>query len=323
MCKLPKVSVVMPAFNHANYIEMGIKSVLGQSYANIQLIVVDDGSTDNTWEIIERLNKDGSFVSIRKKNGGVCSALNRGICEADGDFIAVIASDDRFLENKIARQVDFFLDQPENVGLVHSGAYLDYQNNEGLVDITGSYPPAIGSCLDEILTQKFRIVAPTIIFRKSVYDKVGGFDEELEAEDVDFFMRVAQAGYHFAYINEPLVIKTVTDNSAGSNFEKLIKVHENILEKHKENITAEQYASIKMAMYDHLIILSASSGNYMLAYKTAFSLTQERRSLRPLIGFSFWSTRALIVRVLPRSCRHKLRLLRSWLIQRKKWAFVR
>lgn len=313
MSECPKVSVVMPAYNHQEYVGRSIDSVISQTYPNVELIVVDDGSTDKTWEkISEKLNDNpGLFKAISRKNGGVCSALNEGVALSSGEFIAVIASDDYYLPTKLSEQIQLFLNLKDKVALVHSGAYLDYQNGQDFEDITGSYKPAVGSCLNDVLTQKVRIVAPSIIFRRSAFDTVGGFDEELEAEDVDFFMRLAQAGYEFAYIAKPLVVKTVVEKSAGSNFSALIKVHEAILEKHRPSLDADQYKSIKVAMYDHLIILSSGSGDYQLAWETAKSLFLERRSVLPIVSFMVWSCRSMFLRSLPVGLRHRLRLIRS------------
>lgn len=313
MNKDPLVSVVMPAYNHADYIERGVNSVLQQTYLGIELIVVDDGSTDETWKVLECLleKSNYSFKVIRKENGGVCSALNLGIANSQGDFISIIASDDYFLPTKIEEQIRFFGGQPDSVALVHTSAYLDYQNGQALEDITGSYKPAVGACVEDVLTQKVRIVAPSIMFKRSVYDLVGGFDEELAAEDVDFFMRLAEAGYEFSYINRPLVVKTVVDKSAGSKFSSLIDVHEKILEKHRPRLTESQYSNIKKAMYDHLIILCAASGDYTLARKTALNLFWERKSIAPLFKFALWSVRGYFLSIIPSDKRHNLRLIRS------------
>ena len=153
MNKSPKVSVVMPAYNHQEYVGRSIDSVVSQTYPNVELIVVDDGSTDKTWEkISEKLEKNpGLFKAVSRPNGGVCSALNEGIALSSGEFVAVIASDDYYLPTKLSDQMQLFLNLDERVGLIHSGAYLDYQNGQKLEDITGSYKPAVGSCLNDVL----------------------------------------------------------------------------------------------------------------------------------------------------------------------------
>ena len=101
----PQVSVVIPVFNGINYIEEAINSVLAQSYENQEIVVVDDGSTDGTWELLKKYKS--KVRSFRKENGGVASALNLGLGEMRGVYFAWLSHDDVFLPEKTARQVDF------------------------------------------------------------------------------------------------------------------------------------------------------------------------------------------------------------------------
>jgi glycosyltransferase involved in cell wall biosynthesis len=315
----PKVSVVMPAYNHAPYVARGIRSVLEQTYDNIQLVVVDDGSTDGTWKEIERAQREARrpFLAIKQENRGICGALNRGIAATDGEFIAAIASDDYFLPRKIERQVAVFRSSTESVALVHTSAYLDYQDGCDLEDLTGSYSPAEGQCFDRVIAQEVRVIAPSMVFRRSAYVAIGGFDDGLAADDVDFFIRLSGAGYEFAYVPEPLLVKTVVERSAGSNLRTLIGVHERILDKQRYRLSDERYELLRAAMYDQFVVLAASAGDLRLAGGTAVRLARERRSVGPLMHCTFWSLRGALLRALPRGTRHRMRLIRSRL--RRAW----
>ncbi len=120
MTEHPLVSVVIPVFNGTNYLAEAIESVLEQTYPAIEIIVVDDGSTDGTWDLIQSF---GDRVrGIRKPNGGVASAMNRGIREAAGRHIAWLSHDDLFLPEKLARQVRFL---QESDGF--AACYTDYR----------------------------------------------------------------------------------------------------------------------------------------------------------------------------------------------------
>ena len=102
---LPKISVIIPVYNGQNYLREAIDSVFTQTYKNYEMIVVDDGSTDKTWEMIQSYGSH--LYGIQKENGGVASALNCGIRHASGEYIAWLSHDDLFLPNKLERQVDY------------------------------------------------------------------------------------------------------------------------------------------------------------------------------------------------------------------------
>lgn len=309
----PMVSIVMPAYNHAKYVERGIKSVLDQNYAPLELIVIDDGSRDDTWATIQRVQRESktAFTALTQPNAGVCKTLNRGIALARGEFIAVIASDDYFLPGKVAAQVACFAAASPRVALVHTSAFLDYQNGRSLEDLTGSYRPATGACFDDMLTQAVRVVAPSMMFRRSAWEALGGFDERLAAEDVDFFLRLAAEGYEFAYVPHALMVKTVVEGSGGSQLRTLIRVHEQILEKHAHRLSPARYAALRTLMYRHLIQLAAGAGDYRLSFETAVNLSRYQLAVEPLLDFAGSSARAAVLRALPTSVRHALRLARS------------
>ena len=108
------VSVLVPCFNHAKYIETCILSVINQSYKNIELIVLDDGSTDGSYEIAEQLKLKFDFKLIKQDNRGLAATLNRAIIEfSNGDYVAICASDDYFPINKIEKQVGFMQLNPK------------------------------------------------------------------------------------------------------------------------------------------------------------------------------------------------------------------
>ena len=101
------VSVIMPSYNHADYIEKAIRSVFEQTYTKIELIVIDDGSTDNSKEILKELAQRYEFKLIFQQNSGVCKTLNRAIRDfATGDYIALLASDDHWHSRKIELQME-------------------------------------------------------------------------------------------------------------------------------------------------------------------------------------------------------------------------
>ena len=120
---LPLISVVIPAYNHEKYVQECIESVIAQTYKNVELIVIDDGSKDNTWNKICELKEkcEKRFVNVifeTQKNQGTCITLNKLIDYSKGDFVAIIASDDKYLPNAIELLYNY-LAEHSDVGLVH------------------------------------------------------------------------------------------------------------------------------------------------------------------------------------------------------------
>lgn len=180
------VSVIIPTYNRADLIVESLESVLAQTYTNLEVIVVDDGSTDQTRSVLEPYA--GKIKYIRQANLGVSAARNRGLQEASGEFVAFQDSDDLWLAGKLEWQVEFLLKNLQydlvcgngvfltDERLYIDGKRLDAFRKEGLnlktVYLNGHVPP------------------PTILVRKEAAVKVGGFDPRLSVvEDWDFLLR--------------------------------------------------------------------------------------------------------------------------------------
>lgn len=201
----PIVTVVIPCYNHARYVERSINSVLEQDYANIQLIVVDDGSSDGSVELIEALSRRNPFVFVKQKNSGVCRALNRGIREHGvGEYVAILASDDYWRSDKIRLQVEAMRSSACSE-FCFSRARVFYENNRCGFRLGRIFP---GRCLKgRVLNSVFmrqHVPAGTMLFSRLLFDRVGGFDEGLKEEDWDFVIRCASET-EFVGINEPLL----------------------------------------------------------------------------------------------------------------------
>lgn len=195
----PWVSVVMPAYNAGLYIDEAIRSVLSQDYANIELIVVDDGSKDGTPELAEQF---GDRVTvIRQKNAGPAAARNRGIATARGEFIAFLDADDVWLPGKASLQVKYLQNHPE-VGVV----FGDFMHWSPQADGTFLKPPALinekspfavlpehSGWIYTVLLFDNVIHIITAMIRRPVVAAMGGLDESLPTgEDYDFWLRVSR-----------------------------------------------------------------------------------------------------------------------------------
>lgn len=191
----------MPAYNAGPYIEESIRSVLGQDYQNIELIVVDDGSKDGTPELAEQF---GNRVKIlRQKNAGPAAARNRGIAAASGELIAFLDADDVWLPGKVTLQVRYLLANPD-VGVVYGIFLRWYAQPDGT--FLAPPPSTISNAADPfalvaehsgwvyrvlLLGSVLHII--TAMIRRSVVEQVGNLDESLPTgEDYDFWLRVSQ-----------------------------------------------------------------------------------------------------------------------------------
>ena len=186
----PLVSVIIPAFNRRDTILRAVRSVLDQSYSNLECIVVDDGSTDGTAEQLRTINDDRIRLIRHETNRGASAARNTGIRESRAEFIAFLDSDDEWLPSKLARQVPFLLSQPESVGLVY--CWMDYVDPAGTV-LHQHHPTLSGHVFEHTLDQQRLGGCPTLLLPKSVAEAVGGFDESLpRGNDGDFIRRICR-----------------------------------------------------------------------------------------------------------------------------------
>ena len=211
----PLVSVIIPNYNYANYIVDSIESVINQSYRNVEIIVVDDGSTDNSVEVIEKYGK--SVTLIQKKNSGVSAARNYGMRVAKGDFICFLDSDDSWDPEKIKLQISKFTSC--EIGVVYSSINLCDEGLNHLEVVKALYKGDI-----EYLYYKFPTASIVLLgcssamIRSELARSVGEFDTLLHTSaDWDYFRRLSKRT-KVEFVDEPIVNyrRHVSSMSAGS-----------------------------------------------------------------------------------------------------------
>jgi glycosyltransferase involved in cell wall biosynthesis len=223
-----KASVIIPTFNRAEYLGQAIESVLSQTLQDFEIIVVDDGSTDNTREVALSY-KDTRVNYVHKDNGGVSSARNTGIKTSRGEYIALLDSDDIWLPDNLERKVKI-LDSHPDIGLVCSDAYfLDNKTgmntgtlwSEKRFKYSQNPENAARQPMKDLLWRSCFIMPQATIIRNSVFTTVGYFDESLPtSEDWDFFVRVVQR-FPIEIINAPLLKIRRHSASLSKNLDKV------------------------------------------------------------------------------------------------------
>lgn len=215
----PLVSVICLCYNHAPFVDEAIHSVLRQTYKEIELIVVDDASSDNSVSIIEKLVSSSNQIKFIRldKNVGNCTAFNIGYRQSKGMYIIDFAADDVLLLNRVEEGVKALEGAGIQYGVQFSDALLiDADGNEiGLH--SNKYPHdniPMGDIYKEVVNRYF-ISGPTMLVRRVVLDTLNGYDEELSYEDFDFWVRSSRR-YWYLYIPMPLVKRRILPQSMKS-----------------------------------------------------------------------------------------------------------
>ena len=249
-CQL--VSILMPAYNSENTISESIGSVLEQTYQNWELIIIDDGSSDRTADIVEAF-KDERIFLIRQKNCGVCCARNRGLSCARGEWIAFLDSDDIWVESKLERQLRHLNDRKCKFSYSRSYSFANSSNNIkkafSFVNLVYDFIPTL-----------------TVVMHRSIFDVVGCFDGELNAaEDWDLWIRVLQK-YQPCPVDEYLAKYRVSDSGLSGDLCNHHIEETKVFKKHisKYNKTTYRYriwfhnkkeAIIALKKQDYLLFL--------------------------------------------------------------------
>lgn len=227
----PGVSVIVPAFNAAWCIRRAVESVLAQSFRDFELIVVDDGSTDNTAAVLDGYGTDLRVVS--KRNGGLSSARNSGIEAANGHYIAFLDADDWWLPAKLERQVALMNSQPD---LVFCSTAARIESPDG--DLLGDWPCSTSPLPTlEAIFETNAFVAGSgsaVLVRREALKRIGGFDERLRSlEDIDMWMRLA-ATATYACVPEPLTVILKRPDSMSGNLDVMRTAAMSVMRKNRK-----------------------------------------------------------------------------------------
>ncbi len=255
------VSLLIPCYNHEKFLEDCLQSLIDQSYDEIELLINDDASTDQSWSMIEARKEqlENRFKRVylhrNTKNQGVTKSLNILLKQAAGDYIKIIASDDMLHRDYIKTCVEY-MEQHSKCSAVVTNAFVVTENIWYARDLKSEEffykePPNFNK--EEMLTRVYLediIAAPSTFVRKEVYDSIGNYDEKLGAEDWDYWLRMLENGMEFDYLDRVLVYYRKNSNSASSTMPnsrmqkrclRILKYELEVIDKHSKYVPIEVY----------------------------------------------------------------------------------
>ena len=294
MSSNPLVSFVIPTYNAASYIEQAVRSCLDQTYAPVEVVIVDDGSHDNTLDILEtNFGADSRVRWMSQENSGPSAARNRGIAEATGEFIHFLDADEYILPQKVEQSLDLFHEHPD-AGVVY-GHGIPVEA-DGLTVIPMNYPPLpSGDVFCEWLIGTMSGgtygVVSSFMVRRAALDRVGGFNESMRwAEDWELWLRLA-VHYHFIALSEKLVYYRRTTEGAHRNRLNMasgrLKTYQLVrdLEKRKQCLDDAAYDRLLASRWQVVAIRYWERGQGQAArkaFRQAIQLNPDKAALRRL-----------------------------------------
>ncbi|WP_170235775.1 glycosyltransferase family 2 protein [Colwellia demingiae] len=301
------VSIVVPVYNGEQYLAKTVESILNQNYQNIELILVDDGSSDKSAEIMQELEKkDTRIRSFYNQNGGVACARNFGIKQAKADFIAFCDQDDLWLATKLSKQIPLF-NNPK-IGLVYCGAIAKYEmyNKQSKPSFDNKYKGDVFSQLVKLNM----FTCCTAVARKTYLEQVGGFDDDralMGVDDWHLWLKLAMV-CEFDYVEEHLAVHVFHGDNYSLNDEKMHEAE--IVCLNKIELIAKQYdktadwALIKQHLHVRYAKSYIFSGFYNLAGDTFIRAHQTKNNLQLYVkGIAFKLTPNIVWKLLQNSKR--------------------
>ena len=286
------VTVIISSFNHAPYIEESILSVVEQTYPNVELLVIDDGSTDDSVARIEALRAVHGFDFRVQKNKGLTRTLNEAISRAKGEFVAPFGSDDIMLKDRLSIQMEYVADKPEvgicggNIELMHADG-TPYPKSPRKKD-----PPFRRMDFEDVfLERKPYLPAPTMLIRREAFEKVGGFDPSIRLEDLYIQLKITHAGYFIDALGTMLARYRKHQSNTYKNIRFMT---ESILRIYEDYADHPAYEKVKFRFLNSMLV-KASRRDRMLAEELLAQLPARawnRRTLASLLRYRFAPVRS-------------------------------
>lgn len=252
------ISVIIPTYNRANTILRSVNSVLKQTYQDIELLIIDDGSTDNTKELIEGMEDSRIRYICLEENGGASNARNAGAYYAKGEWIAFQDSDDAWKPDKLSKQMDYACEHPE-YSMIYSFYIAHLSEGEDIYFPPEPLPTVMEGDMFQTLLLRNVIGAPTMLIKREAFLQSGGFDIAYQSlEDWEFVIRFSKnnlIGYVPDYLMDVYVLEGGISSRAGAYYDSRCRM----LAEYKEDI-------IRFGLFDTIVmdILNRASNSGVL-----------------------------------------------------------
>lgn len=244
----PLVSIIITCYNQANFIKSAIESAVNQSYGPIEIIVVNDGSTDNSLDIIQAISSREKIFIATTTNGGPAFARNAGLKYANGEYISFLDGDDLYLPNRLKVHIDFLMSN-YNVDISYSETQYFYNQQKNSFNIK-KRPQINGDIFRKLIRGNF-IPTNAFVIKSSMLRKIGGYDESLRThEDWDMLLRLSLAGARFGHIDQITQLVRIHKENITKNRRLMVESEIAVMRKiWKINLSSEQENYLNKALF--------------------------------------------------------------------------
>ncbi|HHA1915564.1 TPA: glycosyltransferase family 2 protein [Enterobacter asburiae] len=236
-----RVSIIIISYNHDQFIKSAIESILCQTYKDIELIIVDNNSSDTTPEILKEYKNVGNVKTIYlESNTGITGGINEGLKHASGEFVSFFASDDIMVSNRIELQVNALRKEPEAIACFGNMIRI---NSDGSINKRGLLPMVDFKwwTLNDILTDRICLYSPTQLYRVDVFKHNSiTFPKDIRIEDIWLYFKLLNAGYKFITIPYLLTMYRVHDNNTHTRYKMMMLEKIKILKDYKDEAFYER-----------------------------------------------------------------------------------
>lgn len=270
---LPLLSVIIPSYNHGDFLEESIKSTISQNYPNLEVIIVNDGSTDNTKDILEKFKEDNRIKVIHQNNKGIAKALNTGHRQAKGDFITWTSADNLYKENALRKMAEFLIANPSvalcyaNVELINDAGNKFYNSNYRIEnqDKVDNSKLLLPTSAETLYLRADNFINACFLYRKEASKLNGTYKKKhLGYEDYDFWLRLGRYG-RIAHIDSEdsfylyrLHEKTLTrELNSEKIWQKSLKIHKDL-----KNSYLTKTSKLKFNIHANLLLKRARDGSF-------------------------------------------------------------
>jgi len=267
----PLVSIVIPCYNHAQFVQETIQSVIDQDYENIELIIIDDGSKDNSVEVIQEMIPacEERFVRFEfryRPNKGLCATLNEALEWCEGEYFSPIASDDILISHKTRKQVCLFVNEKDSLVVGVFGRVLLFNNKLNEIKNTDNVL-LIKYNFKDVFYRRSKLPAPTAMLNTSKLKSVGGYDQKMKIEDFYLWLRLTEDGSKLLFANEYLAYyRRHSDNLSKKSNVMITGVME-VLDRYKDKKGYKEAVSRSYLVHAGDCVENNSSGGFIYLLK--------------------------------------------------------